>query len=386
MHTSPVSGLVVGLLLAALCAPVAANAQPAGRRAVTLESIAASPLFFHGTDIVVRADVEADGVLAYLVDDSGARLLALDVTPPPEGTRERIEASGIFYDVGRLEPNDSRVSNLPLDRLATTLLGKPWPGVGELPLLVASSTRVVGGESGPGGATLRALALDPVPHLGAAVTISGRFRGRNLYGDLPAAPGQSRWDFVLASVDAAVWVTGREPKGDGFELDVQARIDTGRWLEVTGRVALHNGMVVIDASGIALADPPADRAPIAPVRPRQGPPPEVVFSAPLADDVDVPPDTTVRIQFSRDMEPDSFDGRVAVAYEGPGAPEGATAAAAADGIGFEATYRPRNRVLEIRFDAELEQFRTIEVQLLDGITATDGAALAAWTLSFFVGG
>ena len=205
--------LMVGLLLAALCVPAAAAAQPAGRRAATLESLTSSPLFFHGTEVVVEADVEADGVLAYLVDDAGARLLALDVTPPPEGIRERIEATGTFYDVGRLEPDDSRVANLPLDRLATTLLGRPWPGVGELPVLVASSTRVVAGASGPGGATLRALALDPAAYLDSAVTVSGRFRGRNLYGDLPAAPGQSRWDFVLASVDAAVWVVGREPKG-----------------------------------------------------------------------------------------------------------------------------------------------------------------------------
>ena len=376
--------LVLRLLLAVLCVPLAVHAQPVGRRAATLESLTSRPLFFHGTDVIVRADVEADGVLAYLVDDSGVRLLALDVTPPPAGTRERLETTGTFYDVGRLEPEDPRVANLPFDRLAASLLGKPWPGVGELPVLVASSTRVVAGGGGPRGASLRALALDPAAHLGEAVTVSGRFRGRNLYGDLPAAPAKSRWDFVLASVDAAIWVAGREPKGDGFELDVQARIDTGRWLEVTGRVALHEGMVVIDATGVALADPPADRQPIAPVRARQGPPPEVIFSAPLQDDVDVPPDTTVRIQFSRDMEPDSFDDRVTVSYGGA-APGAGAAAGAADTIGFEAAYRARNRVLEIRFDTELQQFRTIDVRLLDGIAATDGVALPPWTLSFFIG-
>ena len=376
--------LLCGLLPAALCAP-ASHAQPVGRRAATLESLTSRPLFFHGTDVIVRADVEADGVLAYLVGDGNVRLLALDVTPPPAGTRERTEATGTFYDVGRLEPADPRVANLPFDRLSMSLLGKAWPGVGELPVLVASSARVVA-DDGPGRASLRALALDPAAHLGEAVTVSGRFRGRNLYGDLPASPGQSRWDFVLAAVDAAVWVAGREPKGDGFELDVQARIDTGRWLEVTGRVALHEGMVVIDATGIALADPPADREPLAPVRARQGPPPEVIFSAPLQDDVDVPRDTTVRIQFSRDMDPDSFDARVAVSYGGPAPPGAGAGGGAADAIGFEAAYRPRNRVLEIRFDAELQQFRTLDVRLLDGITATDGMPLAAWTLSFFVGG
>ena len=43
-------------------------------------------------------------------------------------------------------------------------------------------------------------------------------------------------------------------------------------------------------------------------------------------------------------------------------------------------------MLEIRFDAELQPFRTIDVRLLDGITSTDDVALPAWTLSFFVGG
>ena len=72
--------LLCGLLPAALCAP-ASHAQPVGRRAATLESLTSRPLFFHGTDVIVRADVEADGVLAYLVGDGNVRLLALDVTP-----------------------------------------------------------------------------------------------------------------------------------------------------------------------------------------------------------------------------------------------------------------------------------------------------------------
>ena len=36
----------------------------------------------------------------------------------------------------------------------------------------------------------------------------GQFAGRNLLGDLPDAPAQSQWDFVLRSADAAIWVTG----------------------------------------------------------------------------------------------------------------------------------------------------------------------------------
>ena len=381
MRRSPWSAVAFWIVVvASWVLPWAGHAQSAGRRAATLASLSGSPIFFHGQEVVVQADAVRDGVLTYLVDGE-ERLVALDVPPPPAGTAERLEVSGRFYDVGRLEPGDSRTGGLPFARISELLLGKPWPGVGELLVLAASDMR---GVAGTPAVTLRTLALDPAAYLDRAVTVTGRFRGRNLYGDLPRPAGRSRWDFVLASVDAAVWVVGREPKGDGFELDVQARIDTGRWLRVTGRVESQAGMVLIDAAELALADPPATPRPRPRAAARRGPPPEVIFSAPLPDDTDVPPDTTVRIQFSSDMDPDSFEGRVAVSYGGRQPAGGADAGG--EGLTFETFYRARNRVLELRFDAELEPFRTLDVRLLDGITATDGQPLPPWALSFFVGG
>lgn len=356
------------------------HAQPVGRRATTLESISTSPIFFHDEEVVVHAEAASEGVLVYLTDDA-QRILTLDIPPPPTGMRERLEITGTFYDIGRLEPDDPRTSDLPFERLSTTLLGKSWPGVGELPVIVATASRVVADIP---ATTLRAVALNPSAYRDAPITVTGRFRGRNLYGDLPDSPGRSRWDFVLASADAAVWVIGKEPKGDGFELDIQARVDTGRWLEVSGDATNHDGMAVIDAATITLADPPDRPAqPLTPRRTRQGPPPEVIFSAPLPDETDVPSDTTVRVQFSRDMDPDTFENRVAVSYAS--APPG-DATTTTDGIAFEIAYRARNRVLEIRFDEELEPFRTLDVQLLDGIAATDGAVMAPWTLLFFISG
>ena len=53
----------------------------------------------------------------------------------------------------------------------------------------------------------------------------GQFGGRNLLGDLPDSPGQSRWDFVLRSADAAIWVTNLRPRGKDFEL-CAGRADT----------------------------------------------------------------------------------------------------------------------------------------------------------------
>ena len=132
---------------------------------------------------------------------------------------------------------------------------------------------------------------------------------------------------------------GKEPKGDGFELDVQARIDTGRWLEVTGTVRVHEGMAIVQAGLIQLAEPAEKADPPRRVERKRGPPPEVIFSAPLEGDTDVALDTRVRIQFSRHMDAESFDGRVQVEYPNASVPtedEGT-------GIEFVAEYRGGNR-------------------------------------------
>ena len=365
--------IVVGLSLAA-----PSSAQRAGRRVVTLDLLEEHPHFFHGEDVIVHSDAVGEGVLAYLVDDE-RRVLVIDVPPPPTGVRERLEVIGTFYDVGRLEPGDQRAVGQPFERLARSLLNKPWPGVGELKLLVAESSRPVTESD---RVTLRTVALNPKAHLNKGVTLTGRFRGRNLYGDLPDSPGESRYDFVLMSADAAVWVVGREPKGDDFELDVRARIDTGRWLEVIGSVRVHEGMVILNAGVIRLAEPAADRVTPTQVGLRQGPVPEVIFSTPLEGDADIPTDGTVRIQFSRDMNKDSFEGRVRVSYP---TLAGDTTPDELPPVGFATEYRALNRVLEIRFTEPLVAFQTVSVELLDGVVTSDGATLAPWSLSFFVG-
>jgi hypothetical protein len=43
-------------------------------------------------------------------------------------------------------------------------------------------------------------------------------------------------------------------------------------------------------------------------------------------------------------------------------------------------------VLDIGFAHPLERFRTMKVELLEGIVGTDGAPLAPWTLTFSLGG
>jgi hypothetical protein len=52
---------------------------------------------------------------------------------------------------------------------------------------------------------------------------------------------------------------------------------------------------------------------------------------------------------------------------------------------FTTSYDPGRRMLEIKFSSALEPFRTVQVSLKNGIVATDGQPLGAWTLTFSVG-
>ncbi|HEY8535062.1 MAG TPA: Ig-like domain-containing protein, partial [Vicinamibacterales bacterium] len=113
-------------------------------------------------------------------------------------------------------------------------------------------------------------------------------------------------------------------------------------------------------------------------------PPEVLFSVPTDGETDVALDTTVRIQFSRDIDPETLPGRVRVSYSAQESAERGEPQPPA--IGARLNYREPNRVLEIRFDSPLQRFRTVTVELLEGIRGTDGAPLKPWTLTFTLGG
>ena len=342
----------------------------------TLAALDAYASFFHRRPIVVHAVSEGDFQNVF-VADGPHRIRALNVAPPVDGETELLEIDGTYWDVGRLQPNDPRLDQYPIAQLSQDLLGKPWPASGELPLLIADETRRARAAD---TATLRAIALAPEDYRDQQVTVTGRFRGRNLFGDQPEAPGTSPHDFVLQSGDASLWIVGREPKGRDFELDVMARVDTSRWLEVTGTVTGTDQLISIEAETLALAERPSVPPPTTVITERDepGPPAEVIFSAPTPDDIDVPVDTLVRVQFSRDMDGDTFEEQVAVSYLG--------AADDAPPLEFELNYRPRNRVLNISFTEPLEAYRSVEVTFTDSIMTRDGATLVPYTLRFATGG
>jgi Big-like domain-containing protein len=238
----------------------------------------------------------------------------------------------------------------------------------------------------PPAPSIRTIVLYPARYIDQSVSVTGQYSGRNLLGDLPDAPAKSRYDFVLRSADAAIWVINMRPKGKDFDLALDARIDTNRWLTLRGTVRQGRGLQWVDADAgtLALAKPPAETTVEEPVRVPAGPPPEVVFSTPTEDETDVASTTTVRIQFSRDIDQATLKGHIRAAYVAAqsrerGEPD-------TPPINFSTQYNAANRVVELRFASPLERFRTVKLELQEGIIGADGQPLKPWTLTFVVGG
>jgi hypothetical protein len=63
---------------------------------------------------------------------------------------------------------------------------------------------------------------------------------------------------VLQDGDAALWVTGRAPRGKGWSLDPRHVGDTRRWLEVVGRLEPCGGAHCLRARRVRLAEPPGE--------------------------------------------------------------------------------------------------------------------------------
>jgi hypothetical protein len=211
--------------------------------------------------------------------------------------------------------------------------------------------------------TIRDLAERPADLAGQTVRVVGKFRGRNLFKDLPEPSPSGGW--VLKSGRHAAWIVGHGPSGPGFRLDPHLMPDTTRWLEVVGRVETKDGRAVLRARAVALSAP-ATFVWSGP-RLRTDPRPEVVFTLPLADE-DVP-DSGARllVQFSAYMDEESFEGRVRLRYGGED-----------DGRELRRvrwSYDDVRRVLILDPGERLRQGAVIELLLLPGILDVHAAPL-----------
>lgn len=222
--------------------------------------------------------------------------------------------------------------------------------------------------------SLQSLLAQPGRHDGQTVRVVGKFRGRNLYGDLPVKSQRDSADWVIKDDVYAVWVTGRKPKGDGFSLDAGLKRDTGKWIEVLGRIETRGGVTYVRALNVNLAAPPSATAtaappPAPPERPKV--PPVVVFALPLDGEAEVAPNTQFIVQFSKDMDEKTFDGHVLLRYVGPKLPGDR------EFDGLKLRYDQGRKALTVDPGDVLRAGRQLELILLPGILDTDGMSLAA---------
>ena len=207
---------------------------------------------------------------------------------------------------------------------------------------------------------LRAVAMEPARFEGQSVTIIGQFRGRNLFGDLPEAPAQNRYQFVLRSSDAALWVMGMQPRGKGFNFDPSKRIDTGRWVKVQGTVEAAKGLTWLEGTSIELAPEPQETATEVEIDVPPPPPVEILFAAPPRAKPTCGSTERIRMQLSRDLNPATLKDRIRITYSSTDSRE--RGEAQPPSVAFTTNYTRENRALEIRPTEPFERFRVVKME------------------------
>lgn len=367
------------LLLFALVSAATALSQPQPRRATTIAAIRAYPGFYHQQTVLVIGDVKGMVERATIGTEEFAITLIARELP----RESRIEARGQLLDLGRMAQDDPRLIPFNLLERTRAAYQDRWPKPGEELVLMLGGSAPPPLSVNATAPPLRALAMDPARFEGQKVTILGQFRGRNLYGELPEAPAKGKYEFVLRSADAAVWVIGLQPKGKGFNFDPNKRIDTGRWVTVQGTVHSARGLTWLEGTSIELATAPQETTEVTIDLPPP-PPVEILFTAPAEGEADVRLTERIRMQLSRDLDPASLKDHVRITYSPADSKE--RGEAQPPSVAFTTNYTKENRALEIRPSEPLERFRLVKLEILEGVKGTDGGPMKPFTLTFTTGG
>ena len=418
------------LAVLALASPLAA--QSARRQMlgpptrVDVETLVRTPAFYHEKLVTVRGKLRHGSITDtrnQIYELRGGNALRTVRVGQPVGSMrdlqflvgEDVEIIGIFWDLssetilkrelrdypGALVQQDDMTgggmsqANLFIGVEEVTRVEKPPEPKGAEP---EKSKEVVVPDLPPSDQVdLRELMSNPDPYYDRLISVVGKFRGDNVYNDLPMRTKKTPRDFIIKVADVALWVTGKRPRGKGFELNPERRRDTGKWLKVTGNPWTDEGIVYLKARKIEMVPKPEDPD----LEPRkvedelaeleaQEPPPEVVFSMPLAGEKSLPLNSEFRIQFSKDMDDASFDRNVDLIYSDDGPDDHSFP-------DMQIAYDRPSRSLVVIPGKVLEPGKEIRLILYRGITDNDGRPLvpdpdasevpeAAVILSFFTEG
>ncbi len=343
---------------------------------VALADIASGGGSYQKRAVRTRGELDAlgFGYTYFRLRDEGAEVLIIPVPEIAEHLRHlrgrRVEVVGL---VRVLPERCGDCSDPPLPTLPERQGHPEWPQVSVTIWRISDASRdEAGPKVKPLDTTLEALVSSPGKRDGQLVRVVGKFRGRNLYGDLPVKSQRSNSDWVIKDELWAVWVTGKKPKGSGWQVDPSAKRDTGRWIAVVGRPLTRDGITYLQAREVALTTAPTPNAepsaaPPPPERPKV--PPVVVFALPLDGDTEVATDSRFVVQFSEDMDEASFKDRVIVRYAGPIRPGDRAF------VGLKLSYDGGKRALTVDPGDVLRPGRQVELLLLPGIAATHGLTL-----------
>lgn len=233
-----------------------------------LAALQLAPESCDGDHVIVkgRIDLLERGRYWLLVDGSSrALLLPSFVLTGPELDRMVGTWSEVRGICRALRPKES-AGDADQDTLAFPDL-PPLPPPREHRPRISITAFSASDAGGPGretaaaeSAIIRTVLNDPGGFIGVHVRIVGLFRGRNLFGDLPAGSERGGADWVLKEGDAAVWVVGKPPRGKGWSLDPAYKGDTVRWLAVEGPIEVVDGVAYLRASKVTLARDPRSEA------------------------------------------------------------------------------------------------------------------------------
>jgi hypothetical protein len=204
----PTRALALTAILVAICG-AGPGAQGTQRRLTTIDALRQFPGFFHLQNVLVHGEfVENERRISLRGGDSQIRVQLSQNVTASSGV---VEVRGQLIDVGRLESGDPRAGNFAEGRESTS-----WPRPGEELVLQVSAVAPSQPMVMP---TLRALALEPW-NLRQTVTVTGNFRGRNLFGDLPDAPGKG---VTTSSCAAAKARCGSPARGRAVRVRLRRR-------------------------------------------------------------------------------------------------------------------------------------------------------------------
>lgn len=242
-----------------------ANYGPA--RPLEMDALFMMPESYQRNHVIVEGEITQVGLGQYwTLRQGGTTVLLLPGRELDSGefiqaAGRRIEVRGIIRMIRKKEyvgmpPTDLDLIEDPiLPVLPAPSLELPRVSITAFALRDRTSsegfkTRETGGGMG------RQILDEPSAYSGKTARILGQFRGRNLFGDLPAGSARGKDDWVLKDGDTAVWIMGKAPRGDGWKLDLDYKGDSKTWLEVEGKPEVKNGIVYLKASRVVPSKAP----------------------------------------------------------------------------------------------------------------------------------